>query len=158
MARIHVLDAGTPTPTPERFGSSYVVEVSGQKIMVDCGPAATHKLVKAGLWPTEIDYVFFTHHHFDHDVDFPCFLLTRWDQSIGKENGLQVFGPSPTEKFTEGIMGEEGVFAHDWKARVSTPSASGCSSTAAAYSPVSRPTSWPRTSVRARSIQGPTGR
>ena len=121
MARIHVLGAGTPTPTPERFGSSYVVEVSGQKIMVDCGPAATHKLVKAGLWPTEIDYVFFTHHHFDHDVDFPCFLLTRWDQSIGKENGLQVFGPSPTEKFTEGIMGEEGVFAHDWKARVSHP-------------------------------------
>ena len=106
MARIHVLGAGTPTPTPTRFGSSYVVEVCGEQIMVDCGPAATHKLVKAGLWPTKIDYLFFTHHHFDHDVDYPCFLLTRWDQSIGKENRLQVFGPSPTERFTEGIMGK----------------------------------------------------
>ena len=118
MARIHVLGAGTPTPTPTRFGSAFAVEVAGEKLMVDCGPAATHKLVKAGLWPTEIDYIFFTHHHFDHDIDYPCFLLCRWDQSIGKENQLQVYGPNLTEKITEGILGEEGVFAHDWKARV----------------------------------------
>ena len=118
MARIHVLGAGTPTPTPTRFGSAFAVEVAGEKLMVDCGPAATHKLVKAGLWPTEIDYIFFTHHHFDHDIDYPCFLLCRWDQSIGKENQLQVYGPNLTEKITEGILGEDGVFAHDWKARV----------------------------------------
>ena len=102
MARIHILGAGTPTPTPTRFGSSYVVEVGDDQIMVDCGPAATYKLVQAGLWPTNIDYLFFTHHHFDHDVDYPCFLLCRWDQSIGQEGQLQVFGPTPTEKITEG--------------------------------------------------------
>ena len=122
MARIHVLGAGTPTPTPARFGSSFAVEVAGEQLMVDCGPAATHKLVKAGLWPTNIDYLFFTHHHFDHDVDYPCFLLCRWDQSIGKENILQVYGPTLTERITEGILGEDGVFAHDWKARINNPS------------------------------------
>ncbi len=121
MARIHVLGAGTPTPTPTRFGSAYAVEVGGELIMVDCGPAATHKLVKAGLWPTDVDYLFFTHHHFDHDIDFPCFLLCRWDQSNGTENQLQVFGPTLTEKITEGIIGENGLFAHDWKARVNHP-------------------------------------
>ena len=89
--------------------------------MVDCGPAATHKLVKAGLWPTSIDYLFFTHHHFDHDIDYPCFLLCRWDQSIGKENRLQVYGPTLTESITEGIIGENGIFAHDWKARINHP-------------------------------------
>jgi len=118
MTRIHVLGAGTPTPTPTRFGSSFVVEIENDQIMVDCGPAATHKLVKAGLWPTKIDYVLFTHHHFDHDVDFPCFLLTRWDQSIGKENILQIFGPKLTEEFTEGIIGENGLFKHDLIARL----------------------------------------
>ena len=121
MARIHVLGAGTPTPTPTRFGSSFVAEVSGEYLMVDCGPAATHKLVKAGLWPTQIDYLFFTHHHFDHDVDYPCFLLCRWDQSIGKENQLQVYGPTLTESITDGLIGENGAFAHDWKARVNHP-------------------------------------
>jgi ribonuclease BN (tRNA processing enzyme) len=121
MARIHILGAGTPTPTATRFGSSYVVEVAGEQLMVDCGPATTYKLVKAGLWPTDVDYLFFTHHHFDHDADYPCFLLCRWDQSIGKENRLQVYGPTLTQRITEGIIGEDGVFAHDWKARVNSP-------------------------------------
>ncbi len=119
MAKVHILGAGTPTPTPTRFGSSYVVELGEQLVMFDCGPAATHKLVKAGLWPTKVDYLFFTHHHFDHDVDYPCFLLCRWDQSIGKENRLQVYGPTLTEKITRGILDTDvGIFAHDWKARV----------------------------------------
>jgi len=121
MAKVHVLGAGTPTPTPTRFGSSFVVETSGEQIMIDCGPATTYKMVQAGLWPTDIDYLFFTHHHFDHDIDYPCFLLCRWDQGAGKENQLQVYGPNLTEKITEGIIGENGVFAHDWKARIGHP-------------------------------------
>ena len=121
MSRIVVLGAGTPTPTPARFGSSYVVELNGQHLMFDCGPAATHKLVKAGLWPTQIDHLFFTHHHFDHDVDYPCFLLCRWDQGAGRENRLKVFGPTLTESITEKLIGESGAFAHDWKARVNHP-------------------------------------
>jgi len=121
MPKLYILGAGTPTPTPTRFGSAYVLEIEGEKIMFDCGPATTYKLVKAGLWPTDIDYIFFTHHHFDHDIDYPCFLLTRFDQSIGKENKLQVFGPTLTEMITEGVIGENGIFSHDWKARIYHP-------------------------------------
>jgi ribonuclease Z len=121
MAQVFVLGAGTPTPTPNRFGSAYAVKVGGEHMMFDCGPAATHKLVKAGIFPTQVDYLFFTHHHFDHDVDYPCFLLCRWDQSIGKERTLQVYGPTLTETLTERILGEQGAFAHDWKARVGHP-------------------------------------
>lgn len=121
MAEILTLGAGTPTPTPTRFGSSHVLRLGDELLMFDCGPATTHKLVKAGLYPTQVDYLFFTHHHFDHNVDYPCFLLCRWDQSIGKENQLRVFGPNLTEKITEGIIGEDGVFSHDWKARVNHP-------------------------------------
>ena len=122
MARIFVLGAGTPTPTPERFGSSQVLQLGDEYIMFDCGPATTHKLVKAGLFPTQIGYLFFTHHHFDHDVDYPCFLLTRWDQSVGKEKELEVFGPALTEMLTHRLLDEhEGAFAHDWLARVNAP-------------------------------------
>lgn len=121
MTRVHVLGAGTPTPTPTRFGSAYVVQVGDDHVMFDCGPAATHKLVKAGLWPTQIDNLFFTHHHFDHDVDYPCFLLCRWDQGAGMDNKLRVYGPKPTELFTERILGENGAFAHDWRSRVNFP-------------------------------------
>ena len=119
---VYILGAGTPIPTAERFGSSFVLDVDGHKLMFDCGPAATHKLVKAGLRPTEIENLFFTNHHFDHNVDLPCFLLCRWDQSIGEEPVLQVYGPPPTGELVHGILDErDGVFAHDWIARVNHP-------------------------------------
>jgi integrase len=50
MARVHILGAGTPTPTPQRWGSAFAVEVGGEYLMFDCGPAATWKLVKAGRY------------------------------------------------------------------------------------------------------------
>ena len=58
MTSIYVLGAGTPTPTAQRFGSSFVIKTEDNQIMLDCGPAATHKLVQAGLWPTDIDHLF----------------------------------------------------------------------------------------------------
>lgn len=115
---LYLLGSGTPTPTQSRFGSAYVLRTGEDYLMFDCGPAATDKMVKAGLWPTQIGYLFFTHHHFDHNVDYPCFLLCRWDQSIGKEKQLEVFGPSPTEEITDKLIGPGGAFAIDWKARV----------------------------------------
>lgn len=121
MATLHVLGTGTPTPTKERFGTSYVLQLGQDYLMFDCGPATTYKLVKAGLSPTQIDYLFFTHHHFDHNVDYPCFLLCRWDQSTGKERRLQVRGPQPTAWITERLIGPDGAFSHDWKARVGAP-------------------------------------
>ena len=122
MARVLVLGAGTPTPIPDRFGSSFVLHLGEDHILFDCGPATTHKLAKVGLLPTQIDYLFFTHHHFDHDVDYPCFLLTRWDQSTGKEKELEVYSPTPTETLTHRLLDEkEGAFAHDWIARVNHP-------------------------------------
>jgi len=121
MNRLHLLGTGTPTPTRERFGTSCVLELSDDLLMFDCGPATTHKLVKAGLWPTRVDHLFFTHHHFDHNADYACFLLCRWDQSTGKENKLKVFGPEPTAWITEKLIGEQGAFVHDWKARCGAP-------------------------------------
>lgn len=121
MSRLHVLASGTPTPTAERFGSSFVLETGDDYLMFDCGPAATHKLVRAGLWPTDINHLFFTHHHFDHNVDYPCFLLCRWDQGAGHDRELQVFGPTETSTITDRLIGPEGAFFFDWNARVNHP-------------------------------------
>ena len=121
MDTLYLLGTGTPTPTRTRFGTAYVLALGDERLMVDCGPATTWKLVRAGLWPTEIDHLFFTHHHFDHNADYPCFLLCRWDQSNGTENRLAVYGPPPTKLITERLIGPEGAFVDDWKARVGAP-------------------------------------
>lgn len=119
---IYILGSGSPAPTRERYGSSYVLKVGKEYLMFDCGPATTYKLVKMGISPTDIDHLFFTHHHFDHDVDYPCFLLTRWDLGAGQENQLSVYGPKLTEQLTERILDERtGAFAHDWVARINHP-------------------------------------
>ena len=85
--------------------------------MFDCGPAATHKLVKAGLYPTQVDNLFFTHHHFDHNIDYPCFLLCHWDQAAGKGQELNVYGPNLTEEITQKIIGVFGL-----RVRLASPS------------------------------------
>lgn len=121
MYEVTILGSGGPFPTPERYGSSYVVKVGEKHLMIDCGPATTHKLIKSGIAPRDVDYLFFTHHHYDHDVDYPCFLLTRWAMNIGDENQLQVYGPDLTARLTEGIMGEDGLWAPDIKARMECP-------------------------------------
>lgn len=120
-SRLYILGSGTPTPTLERFGTACVLRVGEDYIMIDCGPATTHKLVRVGIWPTQINHLFFTHHHFDHNADYPCFLLCRWDQSIGSEDILKVCGPYPTTEITEKLIGPNGAFSYDWKARVGSP-------------------------------------
>lgn len=115
---VNILGTGTPTPTQDRFGTAFAVTVDDAVLMVDCGPGATTKLVKVGLLPTQVDALYLTHHHFDHNVDIPCFLLTRWDQSAGRANQLQVFGPPPTEVFVERLIGTDGAFSPDLTARI----------------------------------------
>jgi ribonuclease Z len=122
VTTLHLLGSGTPTPTPERYGSAFAVRTGEELIMFDCGPAATHKLVKAGLWPTDVKHLFFTHHHYDHNVDYPCFLLCRWDQNVAqRDNPLTVYGPPPTSELTDRLIGPDGVFSPDLTARINAP-------------------------------------
>jgi ribonuclease Z len=117
MVNLHILGAGTPQPLAERWGSSYALEFDDHVVMVDCGPAATHKLLRAGLWLVDVEWLFFTHHHSDHNCDYPCLMLFRWDQSTD-DPPLQVIGPPPTGQFTERLFGAEGAFADDIHARI----------------------------------------
>lgn len=122
MVKLHILGSGNPTPAPDRFGSSYVIEIGDRLVMFDCGPAATQKLVKSGLWPTSVGHLFFTHHHFDHNIDYPCFLLCRWDQNSDHEGKpLTVAGPKGTARLTTALIGKDGAFALDINARIESP-------------------------------------
>lgn len=119
--KVTLLGAGVPTPTPSRFGSAYLLDVVGRSLLVDCGPATTAKLVAAGRRPPEVSLLLFTHHHFDHNADYPCFVLTRWDQDVG-QTPLRVFGPPPTEAFTRTLFeAPGGAYVPDWIARVEHP-------------------------------------
>jgi ribonuclease BN (tRNA processing enzyme) len=74
-----------------------------------------------GIAPGRVGHLFLTHHHFDHNADFPCFALTRWDLSQGTGPPLKVYGPPPTRTFVERLLGKEGAFFDDWNSRIRHP-------------------------------------
>lgn len=125
MAMLHILGAGTPQPLADRWGSAYAVQFDDHVVMIDCGPAATLKLVRAGLQPTDVNWLFFTHHHSDHNCDYPCLMLFRWDQTTD-EPPLRVVGPPPTEALTEKLFGPCGAFADDIRARIEDVASKRC--------------------------------
>lgn len=126
LMQLHIIGSGCPDPFANRFGSSFILQIGDEHLMVDCGPAATYKMAHMGLHPRVVSHLFFTHHHFDHNADFPCFGLVWWDQSTDESTPLQIFGPPPTARFVEGILGKEGAFREDIAARLTHPASEAC--------------------------------
>ena len=119
---VTVLLAGTPTPTPARWGTAILLRSSTTTVLMDAGPGTTRRLVEAGLVPTDVDAVVFTHHHFDHTAGFPGFFLSRWDQGTGLIDELSICGPPPTIGFVRNLFGRDvGAFWPDLNARMAAP-------------------------------------
>ncbi len=115
--KITLLGTGNPAPSLKRMGSGYVVEVEDDVIVFDHGPGSHHRLLETGLRATDVTHTFFSHLHYDHFVDFPRLLLTRWDSGAAQIPELKVFGPKPIKRLVEGLIGPDGVFGPDLTAR-----------------------------------------
>ena len=121
MLKVTLLGTGSPEPRANRHGSAHLVQADGEYLLFDCGPGATQRLAATDIPITEIDFQFFTHHHYDHNVDFSQFALVRWDQGAGRATPLQVYGPSGTERYVERLFGPQGAFEPDIVARTKHP-------------------------------------
>jgi len=124
--KVHIIGSGCPDARAERYGSAFLLDIGTDSLLIDCGPATTYKMARMGLAATQVGHVFLTHHHFDHNADLPCFVLTRWDQSKGTEPPLQLYGPPLTRRFADLLFGEEGAFGPDLKSRVEHPASHEC--------------------------------
>lgn len=99
------------------MSAGYLIETGQRKILFDFGPGAYHRLLEAGVKPVEITDVFFSHLHYDHCLDYVRLLMTHWDQGAGTIPPLRVYGPEYTARMTELIVGDEGIFGPDIRAR-----------------------------------------
>lgn len=111
--RVRLLGTGTPTPSLKRASAGYLIETGDRKILFDFGPGAYNRLLEAGVKPTEITDVFFTHLHYDHCLDVIRLVMTRWDQGAGKIPELNIYGPPHTARMIELTVGEGGIFGPD---------------------------------------------
>ena len=115
--RLTLLGTGTPAPSARRVSSGYLLEIGGDKIVLDHGPGAAHRLLEAGHNPVDVTHAFFTHLHFDHIVDYPRLVLQRWDHAAGHKPELLVYGPAPMARLSEQLFAEGGVYDLDLTAR-----------------------------------------
>jgi ribonuclease Z len=86
---------GSPLPHPDRAGPSTLVRAGTRRLMIDCGRGSLMRLAGAGLFPTSLSAVLFTHLHSDHVCDFNDVVTTRWVMSP-HESPLVVVGPPGT--------------------------------------------------------------
>lgn len=119
--KVTLLGTGTPNPSLKRASSGYLVEHGEQKILLDLGPGAYHRMMEAGTEAAEISDLLFSHLHYDHCLDYPRLVLTRWDQGHGNIPELNVRGPAPIAQMTERLFGAQGAFRPDIDARIHHP-------------------------------------
>lgn len=115
--KLTLLGTGTPAPSLKRMGSGYVLEIGDDVIVIDHGPGAHHRFLQSGRRAIDVTHCFISHLHYDHFIDLPRLLMTRWDQGSGKIPELEIFGPDPIAQIIGSLIGTQGIFAADIQAR-----------------------------------------
>lgn len=108
---VTLVGTGTPIPISNRNGMCIHIENDDDQLLLDCGPGSVPGLLEAGIDPTEIEKIIFTHHHMDHNVDFYHFAIGTW--VVGRSK-LEIYGPTGTQDLHSGL---ESSFSEDLKAR-----------------------------------------
>jgi ribonuclease BN (tRNA processing enzyme) len=63
--RLNVIGSSPAWPNPGGAHSGYMLEASGHRLLLDCGPGVLGRLRQSELWP-QIDGIAITHWHLDH--------------------------------------------------------------------------------------------
>ena len=102
---IQILGSGTCIPSDRRGSSGYLVTLGSNKILLDCGNGVTWKIEKSGENYLEIDHIFITHMHPDHNADLIPFLFaTKYPVEKQRTKKLHVWGPEGFCSFLEEIQ------------------------------------------------------
>ena len=96
------LGTGNPLSGYSRSKAANILLAGDKTILIDCGNGAVQKLIMAGIQPTPISHLFFTHHHADHNGGFIDFFSTGiFSREVPKrEEPLNIYGPTNTKEVT----------------------------------------------------------
>src|SRR5258708_3433288 len=82
---------GGPRVGGGRANSSNLVLVDNVPYVVDCGMGVSERLTGAGVALPNLRYVFITHHHSDHNLEYGNLLYNAW--AAGLRNPVETYGP-----------------------------------------------------------------
>jgi ribonuclease BN (tRNA processing enzyme) len=78
-----------------RKNPSTLIVVNGIPYLVDCGYGTSQQLVAAGVPLSALRYIFITHHHSDHNLEYGSVLYNGL--ATGLANRVDAYGPPGTE-------------------------------------------------------------
>lgn len=100
--RVTLLGTGSPAPSPNRFGTSTLIEVGKEKLLFDVGRGTMVRLVQAKV-PLKNITVFLTHLHSDHINGLGDLWASGYMAPVFNEKPLKIFGPTGIAELTDGL-------------------------------------------------------
>jgi ribonuclease BN (tRNA processing enzyme) len=76
-----------------------LVMVNDTPFVIDCGMGVSHQLVTAGVPLESVKYIFISHHHSDHNLEYGNLVYNAW--AAGLSTPVHSFGPKGIEAMTE---------------------------------------------------------
>ena len=82
--KIMQLGKSSADPAAGQFNVSYLIECSGQKILIETPPGIANQLKTAGISQSDIDWVYLSHQHGDHFLGLPMLLVAEYAKNSDK--------------------------------------------------------------------------
>src|ERR1700716_4551203 len=76
-----------------------LVVVNDTPFVIDCGMGVSHQLVRAGVPIPSVKYIFISHHHSDHNLEYGNLFYNAW--AAGLSTPIHSFGPKGIEAMTK---------------------------------------------------------
>ena len=94
---------GGPRVGVKRANPANLIVINGKKFVVDAGYGVSMQMVKAGYRLQDLDYIFITHMHSDHTLEYGNLFYNAWVTG-GLKKPVQVYGPTGMKNMTEAFF------------------------------------------------------
>jgi len=111
---VKFIGTGSIAPDPDRSCTCIFLETLKEKILIDIGCGALHRLAEEKIDIHSVNYIFITHFHPDHIGDLVSFLFALRNTRIERpQERLQVWGPKGLLNFIRAMETAYGRWVQD---------------------------------------------
>ena len=90
---------GPSLGTSGRSNPSTLILINDVPYIVDCGYGTSRQLLSAGVSFNKLRYIFITHHHSDHNLEYGSLFYNAWITGLPIQ--VDAYGPSGLGKMTQ---------------------------------------------------------